>query len=80
MPCNWLLVGDTKLCKNPAKGQYCATHAVKIRKGIIIPQPCKGCGRGTKSSLQLCVPGGQGRERAYKYYKQKNNQLNLSFT
>ncbi|CAG8545023.1 4861_t:CDS:2 [Cetraspora pellucida] len=33
MPCNWLLVEDTKLCKNPAKGQYCATHAFKIRKG-----------------------------------------------
>ncbi|RHZ54539.1 hypothetical protein Glove_426g29 [Diversispora epigaea] len=39
--------------------------------GVIIPQPCKGCGRGTKSSLQLCVPCGQSRERAYNYYKQK---------
>ncbi|CAG8800617.1 22216_t:CDS:1, partial [Racocetra persica] len=41
MPCNWLLVGDTKLCKNPVKGQYCATHTFKIRKSIIIPQPVK---------------------------------------
>ncbi|CAG8454768.1 15979_t:CDS:2 [Acaulospora colombiana] len=32
MPCNWLLVGDVNLCKNPAKGQYCASHAFKIRK------------------------------------------------
>lgn len=71
MPCNWLLVGDVILCKNPAKGQYCASHAFKIRKGVTIPQPCKGCGRGTKSSLQLCVTCGQGRERAYRYYKQK---------
>ncbi|CAG8492972.1 20119_t:CDS:2, partial [Racocetra persica] len=63
MPCNWLLVEDTKLCKNPAKGQYCATHIFKIRKGIIILQPCKGYGREIKSSLQLCVPCSQG----YKY-------------
>src|SRR4051812_45969250 len=55
-----------------ARDQYCASHAFKIRKGVIIPQPCKGCGQGTKSSVQLCVQCGQGKERAYIYYKKKN--------
>ena len=71
MPCNWLLVGETRFCKNSTREQYCASHAFKIRKGVIIPQPCKGCGRGTKSSVRLCVPCGQGKERAYIYYKWK---------
>ncbi|CAG8447063.1 13647_t:CDS:2 [Funneliformis mosseae] len=55
MPCNWLLVGEIRFCKNLTQEQYCASHAFKIRKGVIIPQPCKGCKRGTKSSVQLCV-------------------------
>ncbi|PKB98099.1 hypothetical protein RhiirA5_384192 [Rhizophagus irregularis] len=59
MPCNWLLVGETRFCKNSTREKYCASHAFKIRKGVIIPQPCKGCGRGTKSSLRLCIPCGQ---------------------
>ncbi|CAG8520088.1 5_t:CDS:2 [Cetraspora pellucida] len=37
---------------------------------VIISQPCKGYSQETKSSFQLCVPCGQGKERAYKYYKQ----------
>jgi hypothetical protein len=44
MPCNWLLVGETYFCKNPTREQYCASHAFKIQKGVIISQPCKGCG------------------------------------
>ena len=71
MPCNWLLVGETRFCKNSTREQYCASHAFKIRKGVIIPQPCKGYGQGTKSSVWLCVPCGQGKERAYIYYKRK---------
>ncbi|RHZ82148.1 hypothetical protein Glove_114g102 [Diversispora epigaea] len=59
MPCNWLLVGEVRFCKNPARGEYCASHAYKIRKGLTVSQPCKGCGRGTKSNIQLCVPCGQ---------------------
>ncbi|CAG8623362.1 1037_t:CDS:2, partial [Diversispora eburnea] len=59
MPCNWLLVGETHLCKIPLRGQYCASHAFKIRNAVIIPEPCKGCDRGTKSSVQLYVPCGQ---------------------
>ena len=72
MSCNWLLVGKTHFCEKLARDQYCASHAFKIRKGVIIPQPCKGCGRGTKSSVQLCVQCGQDKERAYIYYKKKN--------
>ncbi|RHZ76064.1 hypothetical protein Glove_207g23 [Diversispora epigaea] len=71
MPCNWLLVSEIRFCENQTKEQYCASHAFKIRNGVIIPEPCKGCGRGTKSSVQLCVPCGQGKERAYRYYKHK---------
>ncbi|CAI2186936.1 17453_t:CDS:2, partial [Funneliformis geosporum] len=59
MPCNWLLVGETRFCKNSTREEYCASHAFKIRKGVIIPQPCKVCGWETKSSVQLCVPCGQ---------------------
>ncbi|GBC36022.2 hypothetical protein GLOIN_2v528075 [Rhizophagus irregularis DAOM 181602=DAOM 197198] len=59
MSCNWLLVGKTHFCEKSARDQYCASHAFKIRKGVIIPQPCKGCGRGTKSRVQLCVQCGQ---------------------
>ncbi|GET60124.1 hypothetical protein GLOIN_2v1611483 [Rhizophagus irregularis DAOM 181602=DAOM 197198] len=57
--CNWLLVKKTHFCEKSAQDQYCAFHAFKIRKGVIIPQPCKGCERGTKSSVQLCVQCGQ---------------------
>ncbi|RHZ51135.1 hypothetical protein Glove_482g85 [Diversispora epigaea] len=59
MPCNWLLVSETRFCGNQTKEQYCASHAFKIQNGVIIPEPCKECGRGTKSSVQLCVPCGQ---------------------
>ncbi|CAI2186011.1 5452_t:CDS:2, partial [Funneliformis geosporum] len=62
MSCNWLLVGETHFCKNSTRDQYCASHAFKIRKGVIIPQPCKGCGQGTKSSVRLCVPCGQDKQ------------------
>ena len=72
MSCNWLLVGKTHFCEKSARNQYCASHAFKIQKGVIIPQLCKGCGRGTKSSVWLCVLCGQGKERAYIYYKKKN--------
>ncbi|PKK58477.1 hypothetical protein RhiirC2_857771, partial [Rhizophagus irregularis] len=53
------LIGETRFCKNLTRDQYCASHTFKIRKGVIISQPCKGCGRGTKSSVQLCVQCGQ---------------------
>ncbi|CAG8828180.1 35174_t:CDS:2, partial [Gigaspora margarita] len=71
------IVGDANLCKNPAKGQYCTSHTFKIRKGVIIPQPCKGCGRGTKSSIQLCVPCGQELEYN-KEFNESEEVLNLS--
>ncbi|CAG8487463.1 10685_t:CDS:1, partial [Funneliformis mosseae] len=59
MSCNWLLVRKTYFCKKSAQDQYCASHTFKIRKGVLILQPCKGCGRDTKSSVQLCVQCGQ---------------------
>ncbi|RHZ80267.1 hypothetical protein Glove_137g85 [Diversispora epigaea] len=54
-----ILQENVRFCKNPARGEYCASHAFKIRKGLTVSQPCKGCGRGTKSNIQLCVPCGQ---------------------
>ena len=51
IPCNWLLVRETRFCKNLTREQYYASYAFKIRKGIIILQLCKGCGQGIKLSV-----------------------------
>ena len=59
MPCNWLVKGTKKNCSRPTKNEYCGTHAFAIRKGTTPPKSCIKCGRGTNSSVQLCVPCGQ---------------------
>ncbi|CAG8789847.1 8341_t:CDS:2, partial [Gigaspora margarita] len=45
--------------------------------GVIIPQPCKECGRETKLSVQLCVPCGQEPEYN-KEFNESEEVLNLS--
>ncbi|PKY31460.1 hypothetical protein RhiirB3_449076 [Rhizophagus irregularis] len=50
---------DKRILHRPTKNQYCGKHAFALRKGSTPPKPCKNCGNGTNSALQICIPCGQ---------------------
>ncbi|CAG8748136.1 6791_t:CDS:2, partial [Rhizophagus irregularis] len=62
MPCHWLVKGTKEYCTRPTKNQYCGKHAFTLREGSTPPKPCKNCGNGTNSALQICIPCGQYRK------------------
>ena len=53
--CEWLIVGRTERCGKQCVNEYCRTHRAQLkRKPGSIPQPCRECGKGTKSETYLC--------------------------
>ena len=61
--CNWTRVGEAALCGKSCCGTYCKNHLFKIRKGSKIPAPCRSCGRGVQSDIQLCRACGREKFR-----------------
>ena len=61
--CNWTRVGEAALCGKSCCGTYCKNHLFKIRKGSKIPAPCRSCGRGVQSDMQLCRACGREKFR-----------------
>ena len=61
--CNWTRVGEIALCGKSCCGTYCKIHLFKIRKGSKIPAPCRSCGRGVQSDIQLCRACGRDKVR-----------------
>ena len=50
--CNWLLVGHKKSCQRAAtQSGYCNYHNYRN----ITPTPCNSCGKGTRSSVNVCM-------------------------
>ena len=61
--CPWTKVGERGLCGKSCCGTYCKVHRFKIRQGSKIPVPCKSCGRGVQSNIQLCRACGRDKVR-----------------
>ena len=61
MPCHWLVKGTKDYCTCSTKNEFCGKHAFALRQGTTPPLPCKKCGNGTNSILQICIPCGQYR-------------------
>ena len=59
--CAWLKVGETDICGRSCCTVYCKIHLAKIRKGRGIPVPCRSCGYGVQSEIQLCRDCGRDR-------------------
>ena len=77
--CNWTRVGDAALCGKSCCGTYCKNHLFKIRKGSKIPAPCRSCGRGVQSDIQLCRSCGRDkvRHRHISLEKRARDQFSL---
>ena len=71
MPCHWLVKGTKKFCTRSIKNEFCANHAFAIRNGSSPPLPCRNCGNGTNSLVQLCIPCGQAKETSKLWRKRK---------
>lgn len=52
--CAWLKRGDTENCGKAYCDVYCKIHSFKIRHSRNIPLPCRICGKGVQSKIQLC--------------------------
>ena len=42
-------------------GVHCKVHRAQIRRGSVLPHPCRRCGVGTQSEAWLCKPCGMER-------------------
>ena len=51
--CDWLLLGKTEKCGRSCMGKYCKVHNYRISKGGG-SFACQVCGKGVKTSLELC--------------------------
>ena len=61
--CEWLKVGETEVCAKSCCQKYCKIHLARIRKESKIPMPCRSCGKGIQSEIQLCRACGRDRVR-----------------
>ena len=61
--CAWLRVAEERLCGRSCCQKYCKVHLVIIRKGRKIPTPCRICGKGVQSTIELCQACGRDRIR-----------------
>ena len=59
-------------------GEFCKLHSYRMRKGSILPKPCRKCGRATQSEPLLCTSCGatvakinmtRTEKKARKFYK-----------
>jgi hypothetical protein len=57
--CRWLWIGESTLCSKPCMFEHCKQHRAQLRRGAVEPKPCRKCGIGTQSKVQLCVGCGQ---------------------
>ena len=56
--CAWLKVGELEIC-----GKGCKVHLFRIRKGSKIPVPCRSCGKGVYSKIEVCRACGREKIR-----------------
>ena len=59
--CAWLRVAEERLCGRSCCQKYCKVHLAIIRKGRKISVPCRICGRGVQSEIELCRGCGRGK-------------------
>ena len=59
--CAWLRVAEERLCGRSCCQKYCKVHLAIIRKGRKISVPCRICGRGVQSEIELCQGCGRGK-------------------
>ena len=61
--CAWVKRRETENCGKVCCGIYCKMLVYKNRRGRKVPLPCKICGNGGQSMIQLCRGYGRERER-----------------
>ena len=62
--CAWLTVGQKTPCGARCFGDYCKVHSKKIIWGNKpIPVPCRLCGKGIQSAIQVCNDCGREKIR-----------------
>jgi len=73
--CPWLRINSNVRCGNTCEAEYCAKHAVAIRRGSKPPVECESCGKGTQCIINLCINCGQQKklDRLYKEKRKNNN-------
>ena len=71
--CNWLLVGHKKTCQRAAtQSGYCRYHIYRN----IIPAPCIECGKGTRSTVNVCKDKNCNYQKLrYKKVKKKKKKM-----
>ena len=77
--CAWLKVGELEICGKSCCKKYCKFHLAKIRKGRKIPVPCRSCGKGVQSEIELCRACGRDklRHQHIAMEKKSKRQFNL---
>ena len=61
--CVWLRVAEVRICGRSCLQTYCKVHLAIIRKGREIPVPCRICGSGVQSDIELCRACGRDKIR-----------------
>ena len=76
--CNWLSVGRRTTCNKSCLFDYCKIHRMKQRQGRPNPKPCKICGKGVQSEIQLCNGCGREKVRLSNKRAKKNTEKHFS--
>jgi len=50
--------GRKESCGKSCAGVYCGQHNYQLKKGMKMPEPCRGCGVGLLCDYRLCSPCG----------------------
>ena len=61
--CSWLKIGDRVQCGKSCLGVYCKVHLAAIRKKGRVSVPCRCCGKGVLSQIQICRACGRDKVR-----------------
>ena len=61
--CAWLKVGELGTCGKSCCQTFCKVHLARIRKGSNIPAPCRCCGKGVQSEIEVCRACGRDKIR-----------------
>ena len=76
--CIWLKQNSLERCSNKSasEGGFCKIHSRCVATSKSPPPvPCKSCGCGTKSKLQLCLNCGRHNEAVKSWNKQRRKDF-----
>ena len=68
--CKWLLLGSTDVCGRACRKEFCSVHNARLKKsrGTVA---CQKCGKGVKTTLNLCKTCGAAYIKVVRWRKKQ---------